>query len=87
MPGPLLLTHVASFSRLQEAVCCCDLSLFANAVDSSFSVNGINLQSVWLGRQKNMFPISWQYWASQFPVAGEPGPELGYPERWKKHVL
>lgn len=27
-PVPLLLTHVASFSRLQEVTCCCDLSLF-----------------------------------------------------------
>lgn len=45
-------------------------------MDSSFSVNEINLLLVWLGRQKNLFPISWQYWASQFPIVGEPGQSL-----------
>lgn len=32
LPGPLLLTHVDSFSKLQKENCCWYLSLFANAV-------------------------------------------------------
>lgn len=60
--------------KIAVGISACLLMLWA----SSFSLKEINSLSVWLGRQKDTFSISWQYWSSHIPVVCTTGLGRGW---------